>query len=49
MGTKRKQHGAELKARVAMATLAGDKKLAELASEYGVQPTRISTWKQEPR
>ncbi|HQO28481.1 MAG TPA: transposase [Accumulibacter sp.] len=47
MGTKRKQHGAELKARVAMAALAGDKTLAELASEYGVQPTRISTRKQE--
>jgi transposase-like protein len=27
--------------------LAGDKTLAELASEYGVHPTRISTWKQE--
>lgn len=48
MGTKHKQHGAELKARVAMAALAGDKTLAELASEYGVQPTRISSRKQEP-
>jgi len=33
MGTKHKQHGAELKARVAMAALAGDKTLAELASD----------------
>lgn len=47
MGTKRKQHNTEFKARVAMAALAGDKTLAELASEYGVQPTMISTWKQE--
>jgi transposase len=47
MGTKRKQHSAEFKARVAMAALAGDKTLAELASEYGVHPTMISTWKQE--
>jgi transposase len=29
-----------------MAALAGDKTLAELASEYGVHPTMISTWKQ---
>jgi len=47
MGNKRKQHGAEFKAQVAMAALAGDKTLAELASEYGVHPTMISTWKQE--
>jgi transposase len=38
MGTKRKQHSAEFKAQVAMAALAGDKTLAELASAYGVQP-----------
>ena len=30
-----------------MAPLAGNKTLAELASEYGVHPTMISTWKQE--
>ena len=47
MVVKRKQHSAEFKAQVAMAALAGDKTLAELASEYGVHPTMISTWKQE--
>jgi len=47
MGTKRKQHSAQFKAEVAMAALAGGKTLAELASEYGVHPTMISTWKQE--
>lgn len=47
MGVKRKQHGAKFKAQVAMAALAGDKTLADLASEYGVHPTMISTWKQE--
>ena len=47
MGTKRKQHSADFKAQVAMAALAGDKTLAELASEFGVHPTMISTWKQE--
>ena len=47
MGAKRKQHSAEFKAQIAMAALSGDKTLAELASEYGVHPTMISTWKQE--
>jgi transposase-like protein len=47
MGAKRKQHSAQFKAQVAMAALAGSKTLAELASEYGVHPTTISTWKQE--
>ena len=47
MGAKRKQHSAEFKAQVAMAALSGDKTLAELACEYGVHPTMISTWKQE--
>ena len=47
MGIKRKQHNAPFKAQVAMAALAGDKTLAELASEYGGYPTMISTWKQE--
>jgi len=47
MGAKRKQHSAQFKAQVAMAALAGDKSLAELASEYGVHPTMISTWKQD--
>lgn len=47
MGTKRKQHSAQFKAQVAMAAVAGDKTLAELATEFGVHPTMISTWKQE--
>ncbi len=47
MGTKRKQHSAQFKAQVAMSALSGDRTLAELASEYGVHQTMISTWKQE--
>jgi len=47
VGVKRKQHGAEFKARVAMASLSGEKTLAQLSAEFGVHPTMISNWKQE--
>jgi len=47
VGIKRKQHSAEFKARVAMASLSGEKTLAELSAEFGVHPTMISNWKQE--
>ena len=47
MGVKRKQHRAEFKARVAMASLSGRENLAELSAEFGVHPTMISNWKQE--
>ena len=47
MGVKRKQHSAEFKARVAMASLSGEKSLTELSAEFGVHPTMISNWKQE--
>ena len=30
-----------------MASLSGDKTLAELPTEFGVHPTMISNWKQE--
>ena len=30
-----------------MASLSGEKTLAELSAEFGVHPTMISNWKQE--
>jgi putative transposase len=45
MKGKRKQHTAAFKAQVALAALKGDRTVNELASQYGVHPTLIHTWK----
>jgi transposase-like protein len=47
VAVKSKQHSTELKARVAIASLSGEKTLAELSVEFGVHPTMITNWKQE--
>ena len=49
MGTKngRKQHTAELKAKVALAAIKGEHTASEIASMYGVHPTQISAWKRQ--
>jgi transposase-like protein len=43
----RNRYSSEFKAKVALAALTESKTLAELASEYKVHPSQISTWKQE--
>jgi transposase len=45
MSVKRKQHSAEFKARVALETLKGKKTLNELATEFGIHPNLVTTWK----
>jgi len=47
MGTKRRQHDGQYKFRVALEATKGSKTLSELASETGVHPSQISTWKRQ--
>ncbi len=42
---KRKQHSKEFKAKVALEALKGQKTANEIATEYGVHPSQINTWK----
>ena len=47
MTKKRRRFTAEFKARVAVAAMKEDRTPAELASEYGVHASQITTWKKE--
>ena len=43
----RKKYRMELKARIALDAIKGQKTIAELASEYGVHANQISLWKKQ--
>ena len=45
-GTRRK-HSAVFKAKVALAAIAGDKTLAELAQQFEVHPNQTTNWKRQ--
>jgi transposase-like protein len=47
MKSKRRNHTAQYKAKVAFAALKGDQTLAELASKYEVHATQITKWKKQ--
>ncbi len=43
--SKRRNHDAGFKARVALEAVKGERTVSELAAEYGVHPTMIHQWK----
>ena len=43
----RKKYSKELKARIALDAIKGQKTIAEFASEYGVHANQISLWKKQ--
>lgn len=45
MAKRRKQHGAPLKAKVAIAAVREQKTVSQLASQHGVHSTQIHQWK----
>src|SRR5947209_15620063 len=47
MTGQRKRYSAELKAKVALEAIRGQKTINKLASEYGVHPTQITQWKKQ--
>jgi transposase-like protein len=47
MSVQRKRYSAEEKTKVAVEAIKGQKKINELASEYGVHPTQITQWKKQ--
>lgn len=47
MKRKRRNHSAAFKAKVALATLKGDKTLAELAEQFEVHVNQITQWKSQ--
>ena len=47
MSKTRKPYSAEFKFRVALEAAKESKTISELASEYGVHPTMVRTWKKQ--
>lgn len=47
MAQHRTCHSAEFKAKIALAALSESRTIAQLASEYALDPAEISGWKQE--
>lgn len=47
MAGQRKRYSADLKTKVALEAIRGQKTANEIAAEYGVHPTQIAQWKKQ--
>ena len=47
MAKKRRQHSKEFKFKIALEAVKGVKTISQLAAQYNVHPTQISTWKKQ--
>jgi transposase len=47
MKGKRKKHGAEFKAKVALAAVKDERRMTELVNEFGVHESQIYQWKNQ--
>lgn len=47
MGPERKRYDAAFKAKVALEAIKGERTIAEIASETGIHPNQIGTWKKQ--
>ncbi len=47
MSQKRRNHSASFKAKVALASIKGDKTMRELSSFYTLNPVQIQKWKKQ--
>ena len=47
MKKKRRRHSPDFKFRVALEAAKGQKTTSQLAQEYGIHPTQISSWKRK--
>ena len=45
--SRRRRFSGELKARIALEALRGDRTLQEIASQHQVHPNQVSTWKRQ--
>jgi transposase-like protein len=47
MSTVRKRYSGELKAKIALEAIRGQKTVNEIASTYGVHPNQVTQWKKQ--
>jgi len=47
MGTIRKKHSTQIKMKVALEAIKGEKTTSEISSKYGIHSTQVNNWKKQ--